>query len=616
MPPHGSDRYGRKVDRRRVLQAIGVASTAALAGCGQGDGGDGNGGDGGDGGNGGDGGDGGSDGGDGGSGNLGERVGTLTFQYWSDQGNPTVLFEETISQIQAVAGDLGFGIETRPMTTGEGVASVGNDQRGYHIAVNSHGPSPGRLDPDEMLTNYSVQHAGANGLYNPSNYASCEFSEPARRQTTTPPSERPAVVAEAMSVFSQDMPFIPTVERPFTAALNTDQLTEIEAGPAGLSDIQWASLLESNVETRSGTDAILANLPSEMLTSSFYPTVADGDALVFNTILTDSPLLTYNSSYELIPVLAEDWETNEEGTETTFNLRDGTFHNGDPITPEDVKWTYEFLRDQYHAGNYQWTNLPEDLTVEIRDDSTVAFVTENPAPQLLTARLAIYGVLPRDPYVDAGIEDNPTDFEDPMVGSGPYVMTSYSNQQNVQLEPHDGHPRWSPSAPVYAQLYESVDGVVRAFRNGELNLAVALHPEAGAQLEEDMGDSVQIINGVAHLPFGIMPQCSYAPGMFTEFRHALSNLVDREGLVETYAFGGTEPMTHVTFNSKAHPWYDEESLTAIESTTADVERAREILEEAGWGWDDSGNLHYPPDAEMEAWPQGETPGTDDFPCLG
>ncbi|WP_162224351.1 ABC transporter substrate-binding protein [Halorussus amylolyticus] len=597
------------VDRRRLLQAIGAASAVGLAGCsgsGQDEGTtteqetDT------------DGGDGGGDGGD-----LGERVPTLTFQYWSDQGPPTVLFEETISTIQAVTGDIGISLETMPMTTAEGLSAVSNDTREFHIAVNSHGPSPGRLDPNELLTNYSIDFAGANGDYNPSNYASCEFSELAEAQSTVgDPEERQSAVDDALSVYSADLPFIPTIERPTTAAINTDQVNSIESGAAGLNDVHWAALVEAGVSTAGGTDAIVANLPTEHLTSSFYPTVADGDSMGLYTSLTHNPLLMYDSDYELTPVLAEDWETSDDGTTTTFTLRDATFHNGDPVTPEDVKWTYEFLRDQYHDGDYQWTSLPESLSVEVVDDSTVAFNTDEAAPTLLTASLSIYGVLPRDPYVNAGIEDNPTDFDDPMIGAGPYRMVSYQNQQNMALEPHDGHPVYSPEADILFQLYESTDGVTRAFENGELNVAVALHPEAGQQIEESMGGNVQIITGVSHLPFGVMPQMSFAPGKFIEFRQALSHLIDRQNINETYAFGESETVTHCTFHSSAHPWHNEEVLTEIAGDSADVDQARSILEDAGWGWDDNGNLHYPPDAEMEAWPQGEEPDPEEFPCLG
>ncbi|WP_458208571.1 ABC transporter substrate-binding protein [Haladaptatus sp. NG-SE-30] len=547
---------------------------------------------------------------------LGERVPTLTFQYWSDQGPPTVLFEETIATIQAVTGDVGIQIETRPMTTGEGIDAVANDRRGFHIAVNSHGPSPGRLDPNELLNAYSIENAGANGRYNPSNYASCEFSQLANRQTTVGnPDQRQTAVDEAMSAFSADLPFIPTIERPTTAAINTDQIEEIEAGAAGLTDTHWAALVESGVSSRGGTDAVVANLPSEHLTSSFYPTVADGDSMGLYTSLTHSPLLTYDSNYELVPVLAEDWETSNNGQRTTFNLRDATFHNGAPVTPQDVKWTYEFLSEEYHAGTYQWTLLPEELTVEVVDDSTVAFNTPEPAPTLLTASLSIYGVLPQEPYVNAGIEDNPTDFDDPMIGAGPYQIASYTNQQNMALEPFDGNPVYSADTQILLQLYDSTDGVVRAFQNGELNIAVALHPEAGQQLQEQMGDSVQIITGVAHLPYGVMPQMSFGPGKFIEFRQALSQMIDRQNINETFAFGESEIVTHCTFNSNAHPWHNEEVLTQVGGQTANVEQARTLLEEAGWGWDNNGNLHYPPDAELAAWPQGETPSGDDFPCV-
>lgn len=580
-------REATNVNRRRVLQAIGVASAAGLTGW---------------------------------SGStrqdLGERVPTLTFQYWSDQGPPTVLFEETIATIQSVVGEMGFQIQTRPMTTGEGIDAVSNDTRGFHIAVNSHGPSPGRLDPNELLTNYSIQYAGANGRYNPSNYASCEFSDLATAQATVGDrEERQAAVDEAMSAFSADLPFIPTIERPTTAAINTDQIQGIEAGSAGLTDTHWAALVEAGVSAVGDTDAVIANLPSEHLTSSFYPTVSDGDSMGLYTSLTHSPLLMYDSNYELTPVLAEDWETSDDGTSTTFTLREASFHNGAPVTPEDVKWTYEFLAEQYHAGNYQWTLLPEELTVEVVDDSTVRFNTPEPAPTLLTAGLSIFGVLPRGPYVEAGIEENPTDFQDPMIGAGPYRIASYTNQQNMALEPFDGHPIYSADTQILLQLYDSTDGVVRAFENGELNVAVALHPEAGQQLQQRMGDSVQIITGVAHLPFGVMPQMSFGPGKFFEFRQALSHMIDRQNINETYAFGESEIVTHCTFNSRAHPWHNEEVLTEVAGPTADVERARQVLEEAGWGWDDAGNLHYPPDAELEAWPQGETPDPEEFPCL-
>lgn len=612
MPPSGNRVEGRRIDRRQALKAISVASAAALAGCGgNGEGGDGGGGDDGSGGDGG--GDGG--GGDGGSSpeGLGERVPTLTFQYWSDQGPPTVLFEETISSIQSAASDIGIQVETQPMTTAEGITAVGEDQRDFHLAVNSHGPDPGRLDPNGLLQAYSIDNAGANGQYNPSNYANTEFSNLADDQASIGvPDERRQVVGEAMGLFSEDLPFIPTIERPTTGAVNTDMVESVDAGGAGLSAINWTSLLNAGAQTTGSSDTILTNLPGEFLTDSFYPTVGDTDSLGLYTQMTHSPLLMYDDNYERIPVLAEDWEVSDDGTEVTFNLRDATFHNGDTVTASDVKWTYEFLTEQYHNGPYQWTDFPESLSVEAVDETTARFETDEPAPTLLTAQLPVFGVLPRDPYVDAGIEDNPTDFEDPMIGAGPYEIATYNNQENIEMVPHDGNPVWSPESTIIMSIYDSVSAVRRAFENGELSIAVELTPDAGRQIDQTMGDSAQIVNGAAFLPFGMMPQMSYAPGMHHEFRQALSHMVDRQGLNETYAYGDSDVVTYCTFNSQQHPWYNEDVLTEAGPETRDVETARQVLEDAGWGWDDDGNLYYPEDADLEAWPEGETPNPDDF----
>ncbi|WP_198530015.1 ABC transporter substrate-binding protein [Halorubrum aethiopicum] len=615
MPSSGNRVERQSIDRRQALKVISVASAAALAGCGgNGSGGDGGGGDGGGGDGSGDGGGDGSGGGGGGSPEgLGERVPTLTFQYWSDQGPPTILFEETISSIQSVASDVGIQIETQPMTTAEGITAVSDDVRDFHLAVNSHGPDPGRLDPNGLLQSYSIDNAGSNGQYNPSNYANTEFSNLADEQSSIGvPSDRREVVGEAMSLYSEDLPFIPTIERPTTAAINTDMVEPVEAGGAGLSAVNWAALVESGAQTTSGTDTILANLPGEFLTSSFYPTVGDTDSLGLYTQLTHSPLMLYDSNYERVPVLAEDWEVSDDGTAVTFNLRDATFHNGEPVTATDVKWTYEFLSEQYHNGPYQWTDLPEELTVEAVDETTARFETPEPAPTLVTAQLPTFGVLPRDAYVDAGIEENPTDFEDPMIGAGPYEIATYNNQENIELVPHDGNPAFDVESSIIMSIYDSVSAVRRAFENEELAIAVTLTPDAGRQISETMGDTAQIVNGAAFLPFGMMPQMSYAPGMHMEFRQALSHMVDRQGLNETYAFGESDEVTYCTFNSQQHPWYNEEYLSEAGPETRDVETARQVLEDAGWGWDDDGNLYYPEDADLEAWPEGETPNPDNF----
>jgi peptide/nickel transport system substrate-binding protein len=73
-----------------------------------------------------------------------------------------------------------------------------------------------------------------------------------------------------------------------------------------------------------------------------------------------------------------------------------------------------------------------------------------------------------------------------------------------------------------------------------------------------------------------------------------------------------------SYFTSAHPWYPEDEVyQATDDPTGDVEQAKQILRDAGWGWDDDGNLRYPADADLSPrWPKGEYPNEDNgFPCV-
>jgi peptide/nickel transport system substrate-binding protein len=107
-----------------------------------------------------------------------------------------------------------------------------------------------------------------------------------------------------------------------------------------------------------------------------------------------------------------------------------------------------------------------------------------------------------------------------------------------------------------------------------------------------------------------------------EFRQAFSAALNRQQLNQlmyrgnsTIQYAGTQ---YVQNSNGRHPWRPPEDRLAkfTENPQGDVEAARQMLSEAGWGWDDDGNLHYPPDADLEpVWPAGEAPSPDKFPCI-
>jgi len=111
--------------------------------------------------------------------------------------------------------------------------------------------------------------------------------------------------------------------------------------------------------------------------------------LIFNGVMTPDVETT-----EPKGELAESWEISEDGLTYTFKLRSGvTFHDGEPLTADDVKFTYDLLMNP--ASNSPRTaELTERIdTVEVSDESTVVFKLKNPTAPFLVSNM-VYGIVP------------------------------------------------------------------------------------------------------------------------------------------------------------------------------------------------------------------------------
>ncbi|GAB3310530.1 hypothetical protein GCM10027355_00340 [Haloplanus salinarum] len=593
-----------------MLQALGVASGMTLAGCG---------GSGGDGGDGGDGGGGGSGDGGGGSADLGERVPSIIFNYWSDEGPLTNFFEDATSIIQNDIQDLGVELELNPTSLSAGINGESQDTREWHFSYGGYELRPARLDPRELTLKYHIHAAGQNSNWNPSNYANCEYSEYANQHLTAGSrEERQELVNQAHSILSEDVGIIPTVVRMQYGAMRTDTIDVAGVGEMGLMETGIIPLIKSS--PTGDNDSLVTNVPAIWLDTTIYQQATGASPIYGFSNTVYSPLLMYNENFELVTCLAESYEVSDDGQQLTFTLRDATFHNGDQITAEDVKWTFEFLAEQARSGAYPWATDPGYESIEVVDDSTVRFNMEGPTPTMETVLIPSWGILSKDAWQEAGAEENPTDFDDPWVGSGPYQITSFEQGQLMGMEPFSDHPKFDPEGDLVFQVFDSSQSAYRAFTNNELNVLLTTTPSLADRIKSDMGDSARVITTQGFTPYFISPQCQFGPSKFREFRMAFSQMIDRDNINQTSLYGDSEATMYADPFTSSHPWYPgDDNLTRIaESPSANVEAARQLLEDEGWGWDGDGNLHYPPDADLEPqWPQGSQPAddADQFPCV-
>ncbi|MFZ4507922.1 MAG: ABC transporter substrate-binding protein [Fimbriimonas sp.] len=156
------------------------------------------------------------------------------------------------------------------------------------------------------------------------------------------------------------------------------------------------------------------------------------------------PLVSYNEKNEIVGQLAETWTVENEGKTFVFTLRAAKFHNGQAVTAEDVKATFErnlgpksvsttakaYLTDIVGA-NERLAGKAESVSgVEVRAPNIVAITLDKPRPYFL-GKLT-YGCAYILPKSAANKEiSSPAD----AIGTGPFVLKSFAPEQEVILEP-------------------------------------------------------------------------------------------------------------------------------------------------------------------------------------
>ena len=180
--------------------------------------------------------------------------------------------------------------------------------------------------------------------------------------------------------------------------------------------------------------------------------------VLVNINMFDS-LLHRNTKLEFEPGLATSWKAVSDTT-WEFKIRKGVrFHNGEIMTPEDVKYSFERVLDQTKKSP-QYGNIRAIKEVKVVDAETVHIITDKPFP-LLLERLVYFGIVPKKHVLAVG--DQAFGSTAP-VGTGPWKFVEWKRDQLIRLEAFDQYWRGKPpfkqlvfrAIPEYATQYAEV----------------------------------------------------------------------------------------------------------------------------------------------------------------
>jgi peptide/nickel transport system substrate-binding protein len=294
--------------------------------------------------------------------------------------------------------------------------------------------------------------------------------------------------------------------------------------------------------------------------------------ILININMFDS-LLHKNTKLEYEPSLATSWKALNDTT-WEFKLRKGVkFHNGDPMTAEDVKFSFDRVLEPGKASKRspQYGNVRAIKEVRVVDAETIHVVTDKPFP-LLLERLVFFPIVPKKHIEKVGDQ---AFAESATVGTGPWKLVEWKRGQVLRLEAFNDHWR---GRPAYKQL---------VFRE---------IPEVSTQMAELKTGGVDIIRNVSadlvpELKTHALTYVSSAPILRTHYialdmrsepfnkkavRQAANYAIDREAIIQKM-MGGLGRVVPTVVHASAFGFDP-----AVTAYPYDPKKARELLAQAGY----------------------------------
>lgn len=330
---------------------------------------------------------------------------------------------------------------------------------------------------------------------------------------------------------------------------------------------------------------LVAALSSEP--GGLNPAITTSGAVHFASHLLYNGLVDLDDDLEPAPGLAESWDVEDDGRLYRFHLRDDVaWHDGEPFTAQDVKFTFEEVLFEFHARTAASVGSAiEEITVI--DDHTVEFHFDEPyAPLLQQLDVGEAAILPRHVYEGTDPMENPAN--DAPVGTGPFSFVSYEPDSEIVLEANEDYTvRDGPYLDrVVLRIMPEASSQVIALETGEVDWVWRL-PEPDVERFE--GDSeVELIEtfrgaGSANCPMTMGFNLEQPIVADVDVRRAIAHALDREAFVERVLFGaGQVPRAPI------HSNIDWASADDARFPEHDLEEAARLLDEAGWERDGDG----------------------------
>ncbi len=352
-----------------------------------------------------------------------------------------------------------------------------------------------------------------------------------------------------------------------------------------------ATTFKANPKTPQG-GVMNYNLDAEP--ENLHPIMSGDQYSTYIQFFTQSTLCGINSNtYELVPHLAEKWDISKDGLVYTIYLRKNAFfHNGDPVTAEDVKFSFEAVKEPKHQALNIMPYIEGFTSIEVVDTHTVRFTAKEKYFKNLEVICGAYViVIPKSAY---GNIEKSVKMQKEFIGTGPYKLERYDKGQMIVIKKFD---KWFGKDVPEMQGYFNFDQInfrftkddsiiIERFKKGDLDFHEAKSVDAYLKAEKGLGTKAKAFKVVNDMPksYGFIG-FNFRNPILAELstREALAHLTNRKEMNKKFRNNMSDLATG--------PAYARSKQAAdVKPIEFSPKKAQEILKKAGWSDSDKDGI--------------------------
>lgn len=517
------------------------------------------------------------------AGQLGTIVPTLEFAHYSADYSP--FFVAIARVLMEDFKKIGFDIQLKPMNFNTFVSQITVGGQINDLALVSWGGDPERLDPNHWLGDLNT----CNSRRNSGHWCDPEWDKMFKAQRVElDESKRRALVFKMSAYHNERLPQWPVTHSADFMLYNSRKFENFpNPTPVQVNDGRKEPWLSITPKT---DDKILdTGAPEDVSTWNVLAETASFGWLrmVYQTFLRDD-------GSKLGDWAATGWKVIDPTT-IELKLRDGAkFHDGREVTAKDAAFTFDYIL-KWKPPTYQ-VAMQNVAGAKAVDKLTVRIMLKEPDAAFFRKTLTFVPVLPEHIWsqvpervsVKTPMQWDPR--PDKVIGSGPFVFDHWTKDQEHFLKRFDGFFQPAKIEGIRKVVFSSSDAMVAAMQQGQIDFTTDLITGAKASDLAKQNKQLTFVNIPVHgtqcVVVNHKKELFQDPAVRQALRLATNkSRINEEALLGHGTVPGEGPIPIVM-----DFWYDK----TLKKWDYNLDQARQVLKNAGYGWGKDGRLHFPP----------------------